>query len=78
MPDETKPYPTRVRERFAAGQSLDYIIAVNHGEVAEPDKARLDSCWKAVNKCVADLPTTVVNYESDLPPEYHVHYPAED
>jgi len=66
MTVETKTYPQRVLDRFSAGQSLPYVCDVIDGKIDKPDKLRLDSCWRAINKVVGDRKAIDVSMDGEL------------
>jgi len=77
MPRVPDSYADRFRKAVSAGKSQTYIMAVNDGEVDKVDKARLDSCWRAVDKCVPNPPTATVTHESSTPPDFYVIHPKD-
>ena len=52
----SRPWIQRTRDRLSATRSLDYIEAVNRGDVEKIDPVRLQSCWKAVDKLLPNPP----------------------
>jgi len=70
-------YADRFRKAVSAGMSQTYIEAVNNGEVEKVDKARLDSCWRAVDKCVPNPPQSTITHEAAAPPDFYVIHPKD-
>lgn len=58
--------------------SQKYIEDVNNGLIKDVDKTRLDSCWKAIDKCVPNPPSVTVTHESETPPDFNVIYEQAD
>jgi len=70
-------YAERFRKAVSAGMSQQYIEDCNNGEVDKIDKARLDSCWKAVDKCVPNPPQSTITHEAESPPDFYVIHPKD-
>jgi len=64
MPTETKNWTQKQKDRFATSGAMNYIIDVIDGTQQEPDRARLDSCWKALNKLIPDL--KAIEHQGDV------------
>ena len=73
MPTETQTWPQKARDRIAASQMLNYITDVIDGNETEPDRIRLDACYKALNKVLPDLRAIEHSTDPDSTFEFHAH-----
>jgi hypothetical protein len=72
-PDDTKTYPQIVRDRISAGKSWEYISSVIEGTETKPDKTRLDTCWRAINKVVGDRKAVEISADPTAPPVFNMY-----
>jgi len=80
MPTETRTFAQRFKDSVSAGKSKKYIEDVNNGKIpkARVDKVRLDSCWKAVDKCVGNPPIQAETTHTHQLAGLTINHPKQD
>ena len=73
MATETTTWIQKTRETILASKALPYIMEVVDGQETEPDKIRLDSCHKLLNKVMPDLKAIQHAADADSTFEFHAH-----
>ncbi len=71
MSYETRSWCQISKDRLSASHALTYVVDVIDGKVDEPDRVRLDSCWKALDKLIPTIKATEFSGEVHLTEPIH-------